>query len=423
MGGVVSYFYADEATQPQDMEAAKTQDEQHKAGAEAARPQDDSAEQCTTGRTAPWLWPFFTEEEEPRSPPGLSRRPSYFARLGCASELRSLHAARKTPFDPDGSAVHMKLLHSIWAALRTDAFVRSGHGWKEIGFQGADPATDVRAGGLLAVQAIAHFATLQTHGFRLMLREVARSAEQSPDHYYPAACTAVVCCAALCDALGISDGMRGAVSEEALSRLVNARHVCREVAQTRGAGRWAPGLLLTRRRPASAQPASALSPLLFTSFSSWALGRRGGFLGLFSLLFAEHAAPRLGPAALAEPSCDSLPLTRSALAPRALRDDSFHARWQKYHVGYMQTQELLAECVARLKARAERLGRGDGFAQLRATYCADAEVPEMAVLLGERQEEVRKLKAAGDAVRASIVLNRHQQERVAEAAAAADSKV
>ena len=106
-----------------------------------------------------------------------------------------------------------------------------------------------------------------------------------------------------------------------------------------------------------------------------------------------------------------------------MRDGSFHARWHKFHVGYMQTQELLAECVARLKARAERLGRGDGFAQLRATYCADAEVPEMAVLLGERQEEVRKLKAAGDAVRASIVLNRHQQERVAEAAAAADSKV
>jgi len=33
-----------------------------------------------------------------------------------------------------------------------------------------------------------------------------------------------------------------------------------------------------------------LSPLLWTSFSSWALGRRGGFFGLFGLVFAHFHA-------------------------------------------------------------------------------------------------------------------------------------
>ena len=42
-----------------------------------------------------------------------------------------------------------------------EPYVRRGRRWKDLGFQGEDPATDVRGGGLLAVQCLAHFASLQ----------------------------------------------------------------------------------------------------------------------------------------------------------------------------------------------------------------------------------------------------------------------
>tara|TARA_B100000768_G_scaffold138703_1_gene129927 strand:+ start:277 stop:597 length:321 start_codon:yes stop_codon:yes gene_type:complete len=79
-------------------------------------------------------------------------------------------------FDSQNSA-HEQLLKSIWSAMRPEEpYVRTGAGWKEIGFQGEDPASDVRAGGLLAVQCLSHFATTQTVGMRLMLRDM-REAE------------------------------------------------------------------------------------------------------------------------------------------------------------------------------------------------------------------------------------------------------
>ena len=288
------------------------------------------AEATLLQRTARWL-----SGEGDRSPGSLVRQRSYLTTLATNSELRTLHAARKTAFDPDATVAHRQLLRSIWSALRTDEFVRSGEGWKEVGFQGSDPATDVRAGGALAVQAIAHFATLQTHGFRLMLSQVSAAAAANPDHYYPTCCTAVVCCAALCDALGISNGMRGAVPDAELNMLL------------------------------ASPPTSPLAPFCFASWSSWALGRRGGFLGLFALLFAE-----------------------------------FHARWHKYTVGYMQTQQLLTECVARLERRALAVSRSGGFTELRDACCADDDVgAEVAALLGEREASMAKMKAAGDAVR------------------------
>lgn len=281
-------------------------------------------------RTARWL-----SGEGDQTPGSLVRKRSYLTTLAMNSELRTLHTARKTAFDPDATASHCQLLRNIWSALRTDPFVRSGEGWKEVGFQGSDPVTDVRAGGVLAVQAIAQFATLQTHGFRLMLSQVASAAEANPDHYYPVCCTAVVCCAALCDALGISNGMRGAVPDADLNNLL------------------------------ASPPASPLAAFCFASWSSWALGRRGGFLGLFALLFAD-----------------------------------FHVRWHTFKVGYMQTQQLLAECIERLERRALDVSRSGGFTELKDAYCADDEVgAEVAALLDEREASMAKMKAAGDAVR------------------------
>ena len=89
----------------------------------------------------------------------------------------------------------------IWRALRKDPYVRTGSGWKEIGFQGDDPATDVRAGGLLAMQCLAHFATTQTVGMRLMLEDNNQAEKlhnkdpkSYPMQYYPVSTMGVVIC-------------------------------------------------------------------------------------------------------------------------------------------------------------------------------------------------------------------------------------
>ena len=53
-----------------------------------------------------------------------------------ALELKALHKARKTSFDPDGQPSHERLLHMLWRALKQEPYQRTGPGWKEIGFQG-----------------------------------------------------------------------------------------------------------------------------------------------------------------------------------------------------------------------------------------------------------------------------------------------
>jgi len=258
-------------------------------------------------------------------------------------ELKRLHGARKMTFNPERPS-HEQLLRMTWRALRDEPYVRSGEGWKEIGFQGNDPSTDVRAGGLLAIQCLAHFATTQTKGMRLMVKEI-REAERLhtedpkayPMRYYPVSTMAVVMCAALCDALGISDGMRGPIPLAALAKL--------------------------RASPQSYR--NELTPFLWSSYSSWTLGRRGGFFGLFSLLFSD-----------------------------------FHSQFVAQGLGYMQSQELLATCIERLKTRAATARKVGTFAELRRLYVADEAAPHgLQVILHGREESIRTLRAGRHALR------------------------
>lgn len=70
------------------------------------------------------------------------------------TELRKLHALRKAAFDPDNVPAHEVLLRGIWRALAPSAqFSRRSKLWKEIGFQGEDPSTDVGASGCRRSQA------------------------------------------------------------------------------------------------------------------------------------------------------------------------------------------------------------------------------------------------------------------------------
>ena len=43
------------------------------------------------------------------------------------------------------------MLQEIWSRLTGESFNRYGNHWNKIGFQGRDPATDLRATGILSL--------------------------------------------------------------------------------------------------------------------------------------------------------------------------------------------------------------------------------------------------------------------------------
>lgn len=245
-------------------------------------------------------------------------------------ELANLHAARCTAFTPETTSSHEQLLRKLWRALLGDVpFERTSLRWKELGFQGEDPATDVRGGGLLAMQCIEHFASMHTLGLWQMLHEV----RQSSSRYYPVTAVAIVVCARLCDALGLSRGVRGPISSAELDELL--------------AGAKLP-LVKFLDESAPIQRKSS-------SFFSFQSRTRGGFLGIFSLVLAD-----------------------------------FHARFIRDKYTYMQSQSLLDTVFAGLDKRA---GSESTFAALHAAYSADALVAEI-LDVSRRRTNLQKLRSA-----------------------------
>ena len=109
---------------------------------------------------------------------GGSRRPTKGEKRAIQEELRRLHGLRRTAFEPDTEEAHERLLKLIWSSLvpSDEPYVRRGRRWKDLGFQGEDPATDVRGGGLLAVQCLAHFASLQVRARACHCQRLPRAA-------------------------------------------------------------------------------------------------------------------------------------------------------------------------------------------------------------------------------------------------------
>ena len=77
--------------------------------------------------------------------------------------LRALLERSKTTFDPDNDLEHLELLDALWLTFHDNvrgckkAFERTSLDWLKIGFQNADPASDVRGGGVLAVENMLAF--------------------------------------------------------------------------------------------------------------------------------------------------------------------------------------------------------------------------------------------------------------------------
>lgn len=89
--------------------------------------------------------------------PGKGRTPG--ARLATAAEtavLDALRSAATCQFSDDNEG-HIALLQQLWDLAHGDdakapAFVRVGTEWTSFGFQRDDPVSDLRGGGVLALQ-------------------------------------------------------------------------------------------------------------------------------------------------------------------------------------------------------------------------------------------------------------------------------
>lgn len=75
-------------------------------------------------------------------------------------ERDQIFAYAKVSFD-DKNPLHFKILHTIYRKLTNiNHCIRYGEHWEKIGFQGRDPATDLRGVGMLGLLQILAFITL-----------------------------------------------------------------------------------------------------------------------------------------------------------------------------------------------------------------------------------------------------------------------
>lgn len=71
------------------------------------------------------------------------------------SEMKALEVQRKTVYSDE---LHEELLRALWEACFDTPYERTSDEWARMGFQGIDPTTDLRGGGVLALEQFLHFA-------------------------------------------------------------------------------------------------------------------------------------------------------------------------------------------------------------------------------------------------------------------------
>ncbi|EKF36169.1 hypothetical protein MOQ_002294 [Trypanosoma cruzi marinkellei] len=88
----------------------------------------------------------------------------------CSEQAAHLGKERATSFDAENPE-HMRLLRELWAAAGKSPadFSHRSDQWVEFGFQGLDPATDFRGGGVLALRQFLHFAQTHNTEFKQMM--------------------------------------------------------------------------------------------------------------------------------------------------------------------------------------------------------------------------------------------------------------
>ena len=146
----------------------------------AERPNEDARDALQTlvarkrlDRAAPWV----RAELEP----AVAHIAAYHA------WRRSVQRLAETPY-ASGNAAHEAELVALWSAWRpeTPLPARTGAHWTELGFQGADPATDFRGMGILGLRCLAHLARTYPNDATALLLQ-----SQHPVRWFPLAITVI----------------------------------------------------------------------------------------------------------------------------------------------------------------------------------------------------------------------------------------
>jgi len=142
------------------------------------------------------------------------------ASLAALPEMLRLRERISETFDSDNQD-NMSNLEKIWTSLRTDPCAVPSEGWKELGFQGSDPCTDVRAGGALAMDFLEYVAVVHPEAYKTMLRKVeGRVFMDGVTGMCPLGTTAVILSRLICDEAGITQPMRPPLATDELQDLV-----------------------------------------------------------------------------------------------------------------------------------------------------------------------------------------------------------
>ncbi|KPA74200.1 putative mitochondrial engulfment and cell motility domain 2 [Leptomonas pyrrhocoris] len=99
--------------------------------------------------------------------------------------LRRMGVERASVFDNDNRS-HLNLLQQLWMATGkpATAYNRLGSQWSALGFQGEDPVTDLRGGGILALRQLVHFAQAHNTAFREMMAYNERIQRENKHSWY-----------------------------------------------------------------------------------------------------------------------------------------------------------------------------------------------------------------------------------------------
>ena len=122
-----------------------------------------------------------------------------------AAETQTLDAIRadlKTPFD---EATHGALLKRLWKAGLDGPFERRSQKWQLLGFQGADPTTDLRACKLLGLKTFLTFLEASPFYAEAILasRRITGDFDPRKPGFYPVACAGIEVTAFLCELCGL----------------------------------------------------------------------------------------------------------------------------------------------------------------------------------------------------------------------------
>ena len=110
----------------------------------------------------------------------------------------------------DSLAPHVALLQIVWQSaygMKRPFQRMSRGGWAPIGFQGKDPATDLRGGGVLALRCFAYFSAHRVFR-KQFLRMLKEQGARGPSNY-PVATAAVNVACRLCAMLRVGEDSEG----------------------------------------------------------------------------------------------------------------------------------------------------------------------------------------------------------------------